>query len=496
MIEEVNMNAIGKLTAAVVCALVLTACGGGGEDDAPVPANDQGSNGNTSTSPSNSGSGNNASAGGSSASGATDSGSGTSGTQSGNTPTSPSNSGSGNNASAGGGSASGATDSGSGTSGTQSSYTVTPSVNGSGGTINPAIAVPVKSGSATSFQVTPNSGYTASVGGTCQGTLSGTTYTTKAIAADCSVVAAFHPRTFSYETQPNPPNSADFLKLLNQEGAKGYFYFFDNNNNNFSTHGLASLAVDYPVPFVNDSTGQTYSYEVLEIPTTMADFITQANTEGAKGYHYDGRIGWVVLNIQGSLPANDVVSAGVLYRKDSGSSATYTYASEPVADSLSGLVDQANILGQSGYLLMSIGGLGTPEQVGVANLYMKNTTSGATYTYEANTASITTSGNLLAQLNSQGTKGYRTLPGRPGRGWQIYVKDQSQNATFAYQAVSDQSGPQNLTVEQMNRYGAQGYAYWGYVTLDATFAYYVKANNCMGLLCTVLSPTVINVILK
>ncbi|MCL2871925.1 MAG: hypothetical protein FWF41_02920 [Betaproteobacteria bacterium] len=42
------------------------------------------------------------------------------------------------------------------------------------------------------YTVTPNAGYTlSSVGGTCGGTLSGNTYTTKIVTANCTVAASF-----------------------------------------------------------------------------------------------------------------------------------------------------------------------------------------------------------------------------------------------------------------------------------------------------------------
>ena len=72
------------------------------------------------------------------------------------------------------------------------SYTVTPSVSGGRGSINPDKAVSVQSGATAEFTVTPNSDYAiASVGGTCGGTLSGNTYTTKPVTANCTVVASF-----------------------------------------------------------------------------------------------------------------------------------------------------------------------------------------------------------------------------------------------------------------------------------------------------------------
>jgi hypothetical protein len=69
-------------------------------------------------------------------------------------------------------------------------YTVTPSA-GANGTISPSVPQTVNQNAATSFTVTPNSGYTiASVTG-CGGTLSGTTYTTGPVTANCMVTASF-----------------------------------------------------------------------------------------------------------------------------------------------------------------------------------------------------------------------------------------------------------------------------------------------------------------
>jgi hypothetical protein len=76
---------------------------------------------------------------------------------------------------------------------TQGTYTVTPSVSGTGGTISPATAVLVKGTATTVFALKPNVGYVGSVGGTCGGTLSGNTFTTKAITANCTVIASFTP---------------------------------------------------------------------------------------------------------------------------------------------------------------------------------------------------------------------------------------------------------------------------------------------------------------
>jgi subtilisin-like proprotein convertase family protein len=70
-------------------------------------------------------------------------------------------------------------------------YTVTPSA-GTGGSISPNAAQTVEEGSTTAFVLTADSGYEIdSVGGTCGGTLSGSTFTTAAITQNCTVTASF-----------------------------------------------------------------------------------------------------------------------------------------------------------------------------------------------------------------------------------------------------------------------------------------------------------------
>ncbi|HEX7914765.1 InlB B-repeat-containing protein [Rudaea sp.] len=70
-------------------------------------------------------------------------------------------------------------------------YTVTPSA-GTGGAISPSTPQTVNSGATATFTVTPTSGYQlASVSGTCGGALSGNTYITNAVTANCTVIAAF-----------------------------------------------------------------------------------------------------------------------------------------------------------------------------------------------------------------------------------------------------------------------------------------------------------------
>lgn len=81
-------------------------------------------------------------------------------------------------------------------------HTVTPSA-GPNGSISPSAPQVVNDGATKQFIVTPNTGFSASVGGTCGGSLSGTTYTTAAIIGDCTVSVTF--TLITTATRPSPP---------------------------------------------------------------------------------------------------------------------------------------------------------------------------------------------------------------------------------------------------------------------------------------------------
>ncbi len=69
-------------------------------------------------------------------------------------------------------------------------YTVTSSKTGNG-IISPETTQSFNHNDTTTFTVTPDSGYSVSMSGTCGGALVGTTYTTAPVTADCTVIATF-----------------------------------------------------------------------------------------------------------------------------------------------------------------------------------------------------------------------------------------------------------------------------------------------------------------
>jgi hypothetical protein len=81
---------------------------------------------------------------------------------------------------------------------TLNQYTITTSANPTAGGSVTCSPNPVNHGSTSTCTVTTNTGYTIQgVGGTCGGTLSGNTYTTSAITANCTVTANFAIKTYT-----------------------------------------------------------------------------------------------------------------------------------------------------------------------------------------------------------------------------------------------------------------------------------------------------------
>lgn len=70
-------------------------------------------------------------------------------------------------------------------------YTVTPSIIGANGSVTPPTSSLVTQGSSMVYTFTPAAGFVPLVRGTCAGTLSGNTYTTAAVTADCTVIVTF-----------------------------------------------------------------------------------------------------------------------------------------------------------------------------------------------------------------------------------------------------------------------------------------------------------------
>ncbi|MCM2338879.1 MAG: hypothetical protein NDI62_00255 [Burkholderiales bacterium] len=155
------------------------------------------------------------------------------------------------------------------TAGACKSYTVTGTA-GTGGAITPASRT-VAYGLTTTFTVTPNTDYSINTVSGCSGTLSGNTYTTGAITANCTVTATFSANTCangatnyptcdvftnplsistpanSTITLPTTAFSASYT-LTNGTGTNTDCYLLDNNQATLKTDISCTSPITYDTP--------------------------------------------------------------------------------------------------------------------------------------------------------------------------------------------------------------------------------------------------------
>lgn len=266
-------------------------------------------------------------------------------------------------------------------------------------------------------------------------------------------------RTIAFAALPPANANANaFLQQLNAQGAKGLRYVGDQ------AFGDGTQSV-----FVQDGLAPSYTYELQPGAATVSDFLAQANAEGARGFRYAG-----LFTVGGSAMA--------LYRADAGMAARYAYIALAPAASPAAFVAQANSQGSSGYWYA-----GSLLLNGAQDVFMRNSASPSSYAYQYQPAATMADG-LAAQLNHEGGLGYRYKGALVfgGTSANLYVRDPSQNAAFAY-ATAPVPASGAAFVSQAD---GMGMAYIGSISLGAaaggTFELYFSAGSCSGFLCVTL----------
>lgn len=162
-------------------------------------------------------------------------------------------------------------------------FTVSTSA-GANGSITPA-AQTVTSGNTTSFTVTPNTGYyTASASG-CGGSLNGSTYTTGAITADCTVSATF----------VTSPKASQTIGAINFSPTT----LAVNGTITASATATSNLAVSFTstTPGVCTASGSTVTGVAAGTCTIAADQAGNANYNAATQVTQNITIGGTPLNL-------------------------------------------------------------------------------------------------------------------------------------------------------------------------------------------------------
>lgn len=264
-----------------------------------------------------------------------------------------------------------------------------------------------------------------------------------------------------YETAVNPGTRADMLAQFDSEGARGFAYInpiaFTGDN-----------GAVYALYAKTTATGATYTYEILDTPTTAADVLAQANAEGARGFRRDTEL-----------------TVGTAFVHVVGSTATYSYESLPTATTSSAFLSQANAEGARGFLYAMDHGAGSV----FSSMYVKNNASTATYTFVTQPLASTADA-IVTQANAQGAQGYRfKTPYAFNDGTvDIYVKDTTASSTFSY--LTQPSVNQAAAyVSQANALGAAGTVLFGEMTAGTTpFVFYFTPQSCTGALCGPVGP--------
>jgi hypothetical protein len=181
-------------------------------------------------------------------------------------------------------------------------YTVTASA-GTGGSISPTSDT-VAQGETTSFTVTPNEHYSISgVAGTCGGTLSGSTYTTAPVTADCTVEASFVIDSYTVSTSAGDGGSIDPESATVDHGQTTTFKVIpDDGYGVESVSGCGgSLEPD----------GATYTTGVItEVCTVTAGFLPLVGIEDASVLEGDSGTTTMIFTVTLGAAADGNVSVG------------------------------------------------------------------------------------------------------------------------------------------------------------------------------------------
>lgn len=278
-----------------------------------------------------------------------------------------------------------------------------------------------------------------------------------------------------YLTDTYHADRAGLLAQANAQGASGYAYL----------SGMAFGSSSFLDLYVKD-VATTYTWEALDLPANATALQTQLNAQGTRGFAL------------GTFMTDGTVSS-VYYVREAQGLSPYSYELLPSQTTSANFLTQANAQGARGFFFLgefAIGG-------STVAIYGKDSSS-ARYSYALQAPTGQAAPDVfIAQANAQGQQGYRFIgeyvfSGNPGTDAfkNIYVKDTTQAATFSYQALAETTtGPALLT--QANDQGLQGYFYGGatiffpngYGNPGVTRNVYARATNCTGtVMCRAASP--------
>jgi hypothetical protein len=247
-------------------------------------------------------------------------------------------------------------------------------------------------------------------------------------------------QNFTYEALTPAGTSSNFIAQANVEGAKGFEYVND--------YAFDSGATIVSIYVKGTSPGGTFTYEALTPAGTSSNFIAQANAEGAKGFEY-------VNDYAFDSGASDMS----IYVKGTSPGGTFTYEALTPAGTSSNFIAQADTEGAKGFEYVN--DYAFDSGASDVSIYVKGTSPGGTFTYEALTPAGTSS-DFVAQANAEGAKGFEYVNDYAFDSGtsivSIYVKGTSPGGTFTYEALTP-AGTSSDFITQANAEGARGFEF-------------------------------------
>ncbi len=292
----------------------------------------------------------------------------------------------------------------------------------------------------------------------------GTRTTSQSIQAfiESGCVAPIALRAPIYEALVETQDRATFLAQTNAQGARSFVI-------------LSPLIVGGErINFYALDTPGVFTYRSLDTPATATAFEQLLNAQGADRYRFGGPL----------------VSGSYFYR-DENSNRTFSYRVLVQPGASADFLAQANAQGGEGYNYVLPLFLGATSYA----VYVKENGSNAVYAWasQPSIGGATAASDLVAQANAQGANGFkfRTPFFFTDGQRNLYVKDTSQSATFAWKDNPDVASAAAL-VTQANAEGANGYVYRGSYSFSnpsQTRVFYFRPVNCSGsVLCSPSGP--------
>ncbi|MEW6426816.1 MAG: SBBP repeat-containing protein [Thermodesulfobacteriota bacterium] len=177
------------------------------------------------------------------------------------------------------------------------------------GTISPNVAQQVPLGTTTQFTVTPKTGYTASVGGTCGGTLSGTLFTTDVVTGPCTVEAVFFSGGHTVSATVDPHGTLDAASTVVADGATASFTVTPSTG--YSTD--QAVGGDCPAGSWN---GATYTTGAITSPCSVSFSHTILSHTVSAGVDANGTLDKETVAVPHNASASFTVTPSTGYSTD------------------------------------------------------------------------------------------------------------------------------------------------------------------------------------